>query len=266
MINLIGQPRKSLNYTLSQGNVEGAQRIAHICSKADHNPTLIHISHINANNDSKSSYMRSKALGEQLVREAFPSAIIVRPSILFGHQDYFLNAIGEYTRYPFGLACINGGNSIKHPLYIDDLAEGLLRIAKDRSHFLGKTFELLGPDAFTWRKILEIFRYYLVQPNKPIYSIPRWLFAIMARVLSWEWSCPFYMPDELHVWMSDEIRKADTLGFEHLGMSSLLTTLDEAGNNMIRIYRKADDLYTIVNPRPREENHLLTPYYKKLHD
>ena len=97
VINLIGQPRKSLNFTLEEANVEGAQRIAQACREARNNPTLIHVSHMSATQDSKSAYMRSKAVGERIVKETLPSAIIVRPSMLFGQDDYFLNSIGMQT-------------------------------------------------------------------------------------------------------------------------------------------------------------------------
>jgi NADH dehydrogenase (ubiquinone) 1 alpha subcomplex subunit 9 len=95
VINLIGQPRKTLNFTVEEANALGAQRIAQVCRESANKPTLIHVSHMSATPDSKSAYMRSKALGERLVREALPSAIIVRPSILFGQEDYFINAIGK---------------------------------------------------------------------------------------------------------------------------------------------------------------------------
>jgi NADH dehydrogenase (ubiquinone) 1 alpha subcomplex subunit 9 len=252
VINLIGQARGSMNFKPREVNVEGAMRIARICRQAANKPTLVHVSHMSARADAKSKYMQSKYEGEQAVKKELEDAIIVRPSMLFGQEDYFTAAIGEYARY--GLATTEGGKALKHPLYVSDLSEGLVRICQDRRHFTGRTFELLGPEALTWRQVLEIFRYYLVQPDKTIHDLPRWMFLALARVLSWEWRNPSFLPDDLRVWESDEIGGAqEVLGFEHLGMRQLLTTLDEAGNNMVRFYRRPKDLYTIVNPRVKPE-------------
>ena len=51
----------------------------------------MHVSHLNAAHDSPSAFYRSKAKGEELVKEAFPGATIVRPSIMFGYEDKLLN-------------------------------------------------------------------------------------------------------------------------------------------------------------------------------
>ena len=51
----------------------------------------MHVSHLNASHDSPSEFYKSKARGDDLVREAFPDATIVRPSIMFGYEDRLLN-------------------------------------------------------------------------------------------------------------------------------------------------------------------------------
>ncbi len=94
MINLIGQDRKSFNFTPEQVNVDGALAIAEACKEA-RVQRLIHVSSMMADSSSKSRFLRSKARGEEMLRQDFPRTIISRPSVLFGHEDRFLNAIGR---------------------------------------------------------------------------------------------------------------------------------------------------------------------------
>lgn len=70
----------------------GAERIAKIASQVGV-PRLVHVSHLNASLDSPSAFYRTKARGEEKVREAFPNASIVRPATMFGYEDKFLTNI-----------------------------------------------------------------------------------------------------------------------------------------------------------------------------
>ena len=70
-------------------HAKGAQRIARIAAQAGVS-RFVHISHLNASHNSKSKFYRSKAEGEELVKEAFPNATIVRPPAMYGLEDKFL--------------------------------------------------------------------------------------------------------------------------------------------------------------------------------
>jgi len=78
------------NFKYSDVHVTGAERIAKVASQAGV-PRLVHVSHLNAATSSPSAFYRTKAEGEERVREVFPSATIVRPGSLFGYEDKFLN-------------------------------------------------------------------------------------------------------------------------------------------------------------------------------
>ena len=75
-------------------NVDGAILIARACREAKV-PRLIHTSSIRANLDAISEFSRTKAEGEQRVREEFPNVTIIRPSSIFGTQDRLINGIGR---------------------------------------------------------------------------------------------------------------------------------------------------------------------------
>lgn len=88
--NLVGRDHETKNFSYTDVSVEGARRIARIASLTGVS-RVIHVSHINADVNSKSKFYRAKAEGEEAVKEAFPGATIVRPAPMFGHEDRLLN-------------------------------------------------------------------------------------------------------------------------------------------------------------------------------
>lgn len=70
-------------------HAKGAQRIARIASQAGVS-RFVHLSHLNASHDSKSKFYRAKAEGEELVKEAFPNATVIRPAGMYGFEDKLL--------------------------------------------------------------------------------------------------------------------------------------------------------------------------------
>ena len=94
------------NFSYDDVHAKGAQDIATIAAQ-NGVERFVHVSHLNASHNSESAFYRSKAAGEELVKEAFPNATIVRPATMFGYEDRLLNNIAsEYL------------TSVSHP---DDL-------------------------------------------------------------------------------------------------------------------------------------------------
>jgi NADH dehydrogenase len=78
-------------------HVEAASRLAR-CSRAMGVTRFVHVSGIGAKETSSSSYIRSRGEGEQAVRAAFPQAVIVRPSVMFGPDDAFLTPLANLVQ------------------------------------------------------------------------------------------------------------------------------------------------------------------------
>ncbi len=91
------------NFTYFDVHAKGAEAIASIAAQAGVD-RFVHVSHLNAAKDSPSEFYRSKAVGEDLVKEAFPNATIVRPANMFGYEDRLLNNIAS-TYTPFTPDC-----------------------------------------------------------------------------------------------------------------------------------------------------------------
>jgi len=80
------------NFDYHSVHVAGAERIAKIAAECGVS-NFVHVSHLNASKTSPSKFYQTKAVGEELVKAAFPSATIVRPTSMFGYEDKLLNNI-----------------------------------------------------------------------------------------------------------------------------------------------------------------------------
>ena len=132
---------------------EGAGAAASIAA-AQGASAFVYISPIGAEVDSESSYAATKAEGERRVLAAFPKATVLRPSILFGEDDAFLNMFaGLIARVP--ALPVFGSEARLQPLFVDDAAEAIANALAEPAKHGGKTFEIAGPEALTMRQLHE---------------------------------------------------------------------------------------------------------------
>ena len=132
---------------------EGAGTAASIAA-AQGASAFVYISAIGAEVDSESSYAATKAEGERRVLAAFPKATVLRPSILFGEDDAFLNMFaGLIARVP--ALPVFGSEARLQPLFVDDAAEAIANALAEPAKHGGKTFEIAGPEALTMRQLHE---------------------------------------------------------------------------------------------------------------
>src|SRR6202007_2938853 len=87
---------------------------------------FMHISAIGADPRSSSAYARTKAAGETAVRDAFPTATILRPSVVFGPEDQFFNRFATMAMLSPVLPVIGGGETRFQPIYVGDVADAVV--------------------------------------------------------------------------------------------------------------------------------------------
>lgn len=153
---------------------EGAGRIARIAAELGVGQ-LVQLSAIGADAGSASAYARSKAAGEAAVRAAYPDAVILRPSVVFGSEDQFFNRFAAMARFGPILPVV-GAETKFQPVYVDDVAQAAVKAA------LGEVapgvYELGGPDVHTFRdlmhKMLEV-----IQRRRLVLNIP----FLVARIM-----------------------------------------------------------------------------------
>jgi uncharacterized protein YbjT (DUF2867 family) len=125
----------------------GAGRAAEIAG-AQGASAFVYVSAIGADPEAESGYAATKGEGEARVRAAFPLATIVRPSILFGEDDKFVNMFaGLIAAFP--ALPVFGAQAKLQPLFVDDAAAAIANALSDPGRHGGKTFELAGPEVLT---------------------------------------------------------------------------------------------------------------------
>ncbi|HEY0282037.1 MAG TPA: complex I NDUFA9 subunit family protein, partial [Rhizomicrobium sp.] len=135
-------------------HADAARRIARLVREAGIK-TLVHISAIGADPDAVSHYARSKGAGEKNLREEFPEATILRPSLVFGPEDQFFNKFAWLARLSPVLPLIGGGRTKFQPVFVGDVAAAILRALSDPAT-RGKTYELGGPAVYTFKELLQL--------------------------------------------------------------------------------------------------------------
>jgi NADH dehydrogenase len=154
VVNTVGHYVERGRATFEAIHGKGAQYVARAAAAAGAG-RLVHISGIGADERSKSTYVRARAIGERLVREAFPQATILRPSVMFGPDDAFFNQLAGLARLMPVLPLFGTGEVRLQPAYVGDVAEAVARaLASDAAE--GKTYELGGPRAYSYRALLEL--------------------------------------------------------------------------------------------------------------
>jgi NADH dehydrogenase len=132
-------------------HVDGARAVAEAAAAAGV-PALVHISAIGADPESPSAYGRSKGEGEAAVRAAFPAAAILRPSLMFGREDQFVNRFAGMIALPV-VPVLRAAVKFQ-PVYVADVAQAVVKALGDECA-RGKTFELGGPDVLTMGALIR---------------------------------------------------------------------------------------------------------------
>ena len=154
---------------------EGAGRVARIAA-AEGVGAFVHISAIGADAASDSDYSRTKAEGEAAVRAAFPGAVILRPSIVFGTEDGFFNRFAAMTRLGPVLPVV-GANTRFQPVYVGDVAAAAVKGVLGQA--APGVYELGGPEVDTFRGLMRRMLA-VVQRRRAVVNVPFPAARVMA--------------------------------------------------------------------------------------
>ncbi|MDP3675981.1 MAG: complex I NDUFA9 subunit family protein [Novosphingobium sp.] len=141
VVNLVGAFAGDLDAL--QG--EGAGRIARLAREAGVH-AYIQVSALGSDAQSPIDYNRTKAEGEAAVRAAFPQATIIRPSVLFGEDDNFVNMFAGLIAAPLPILPVFGPEAKLQPLNVDDAAEAIANALADPTRHGGKAYDIAGPE------------------------------------------------------------------------------------------------------------------------
>jgi uncharacterized protein YbjT (DUF2867 family) len=208
----------------------GARNVATAAKKAKCS-ALVHISAIGSDPDSAARYGRSKAAGEAAVKAAFPSAVILRPSIIFGREDAFINRFaGMISMLP--VIPIIGGNTQFQPVFVGDVAKAITAALGDASQ-AGKTYDIGGPQILSMRALNEWIA--KATGHAPLFvDVPDFAAKALAVCTGWLPGAPI-TDDQFKMLGTDNVvGEAD--GLRTMGIAP--TPLDAVAHDWLNIYRK----------------------------
>lgn len=208
VINLVG----ILKGKFQQVHVEGARNVAEAAAAAGVS-SLVHISAIGADPESESAYGRSKGEGEAAVRAAFPAATIIRPSIVFGQEDNFINRFARMARLMPVLPVLRPNWKLQ-PVHAADLGKAIALAALDPGAHAGKTYELGGPNVMTMAE-LNKWICETTGRHRAIAELPDALGKLLPRLTGWAPGAPVTW-DQWLMMRKDSV--ATGPGFEAFGL------------------------------------------------
>lgn len=180
-VNAVGLYVERGGKTFEAIHERGAQSVAMQCARLGVQ-RLVHISGIGSDVNSPSRYIRTRAGGEGKVKQAFPDATILRPSAIFDPADKFMNTFAKVaTRLPV-IPLPGRGRSRLQPVYLGDVAAAAVA-AIPRGDAIGVTYELGGPDIFTYRGLYEVI-FQQTGRSRPMMPVPFWVWHLVAATCS----------------------------------------------------------------------------------
>ena len=175
VVNCVGILNRSGKNTFDAVQASGAARIARIAAE-EGVATLVHLSAIGADANSPSEYQQTKAAGEKAVLDAFPNAVILRPSIIFGNEDGFFNRFAAMARFAPVLPVV-GANTRFQPVYVDDVAQAAVKGITGQA--APGIYELGGPDTETFRDLMRQMLT-VIRRRRLILNVPFFAASIMG--------------------------------------------------------------------------------------
>lgn len=178
VVNCVGTFDMSGRNNFEAVQHHGAERIARIAAELGVD-RMVHISAIGADAEAESVYSRTKALGEKAIQEHFPSAVILRPSVIFGPEDHFFNRFAGMTRFGPILPVV-GASTKFQVVYVDDVAHAAeMGVTGEAASGI---YELGGPEVNTFRELMQQMLG-IVRRRRLIANIPFPLASVMAAVM-----------------------------------------------------------------------------------
>jgi len=213
-------------------HVEGARNVAEAAATVGAG-ALVQISAIGADAQSESNYGRSKGEGEAAVRAAFPSATIMRPSVVFGREDNFINRFAGLARLAPVLPVIRGDAKFQ-PVYAADVGRSVSAAALDPHTHGGKTYELGGPQVMTMRELMQWISD-TTGRNRPLIEVPDAAARLMAKAFGWAPGAPITW-DQWLMLQKDNVVTEGMPGLEAFGIPK--TPLNAVSEGWLTSYRR----------------------------
>ena len=177
---------------------------------------IVHVSSLGADANAPSMYQRSKARGEAVLFGSGLDVSVLRPSVIFGAEDKFLNTFASLQKmFPF--IPLAGSTAKFQPVWVEDVATALVKCIEGIST-VGKTYEACGPDVFTLKQLVQLAGQYSGN-DKPVVGLPDGLARIQAALMELAPGEPIMSRDNLDAMKIDNVSGGKLPGLAALGIT-----------------------------------------------
>ena len=200
-------------------HVKWPLELARAC-KASGVRRIVHISALGAATESASKYQRSKARGEAALLGSGLDVTALRPSVIFGAGDKFLNTFARLQQV-FPVIPLAGSHARFQPVWVADVASAVVRCLQDSST-IGQVYELCGPEVFTLKQLVQLSgRYAGINhgQGRPVVGLPDALARLQAFVMELAPGDPVLSRDNLDAMKTDNIASGQLPGLAALGIT-----------------------------------------------
>ncbi len=177
---------------------------------------VVHVSALGASVLGPSLYQHSKAEGEAVLFGAALQLTVLRPSIIFGEGDRFLNLFAKLQKI-FPLMPLAGSAAKLQPVWVQDVATAIVECLQSPDT-IGHSFELVGPQVFTLKELVQLAGHYSGHP-RPVLPLPRWAGLLQAALLSLAPGEPLLSRDNLDSLKTDNVASGQAPGLADLGIT-----------------------------------------------
>ncbi|HQS90452.1 complex I NDUFA9 subunit family protein [Polaromonas sp.] len=181
---------------------------------------IVHISALGAAADSPSMYQRSKARGEAVLRSSGLDVSLLRPSVIFGADDRFLNTFARLQQL-FPVIPLAASQARFQPVWVEDVASAVVHCLQD-PRTAGHTFEACGPDVFTLKQLVVLAGHYAGINHgrgRPVFGLPAPLARLQAQLMELAPGEPVMSRDNLDAMKIDNVASGSLPGLEALGIT-----------------------------------------------
>ena len=198
-----------------KAHVQLVQTLVKACDAAGQR-RIVHVSSLGADSNAPSMYQRSKARGEAVLLSSTLDVSVLRPSVIFGAEDKFLNTFASLQKmFPF--IPLAGSAARFQPVWVEDVASAIVKCLEDKTT-IGLTFEACGPEVFTLKQLVQLAGQYSGH-DKPVIGLPDALARIQASLMELAPGEPIMSRDNLDAMKVDNISGGKLPGLVALGIT-----------------------------------------------
>ncbi len=195
-------------------HVDLPRKLAGAC-RASGVERIVHVSALGAATDAPSEYLRSKAAGEAALVAAGLELTVLRPSVIFGEHDRFLNLFARLQSVA-PVVPLAGAAARFQPVWVEDVAAAIVASIDDRSS-IGQTVECGGPTVYTLEALVR-FAGRCAGHERPVLPLPDAIARLQAMLMGWLPGEPLISGDNLDSMRVPNVLSGDFPGLEALGI------------------------------------------------